>query len=534
MTEPVSIVPDIAPRRFRPSPIWLVPAIAAAIGLFLLLHVWADTGPEITITFDTASGLEAGKTEVKYKDVTVGLVKSISLSPDSRRVLVSVSLMKNAENLAREDTRFWVVRPRVGMGGVSGIDTLLSGAYISLDTGTSHTSGNRFSGLESPPAVINGMPGKQFDVVADDLGSLDIGSAVYYRRVPVGRVSSYALRPDGKGVSLNVFIDAPYDHFVTSSTRFWNASGVDLSLDSEGLQIKTQTMASVIAGGIAFANPPDDRTAKPAESHSVFTLADDQASAMTPQDGTPQVLQLRFQQSLRGMRIGAPVEFSSVKLGKVTAIDLDYDPAGSRFISVVTLEVYPNRLGHVLEKLPKPEKDSQRQAATFLRELVKHGLRAQARTGNLLTGQLYISLDFVPSAPPVPFDLTARPLQIPTLNGGFDHLQEQLATLIGKVSKMPIESMGNNLNAALGNLNQTLIQVNGQVLPQTTQTLRQLDQTMDNAQSLLAADSPLLQTLAEFQRTLYSLRTLTGLLTRQPQALITGRSHDDSNNKEQP
>lgn len=193
---------------------------------------------------------------------------------------------------------------------------------------------------------------------------------------------------------------------------------------------------------------------------------------------------------------------------------------------MVTLEVYPNRLGRVLEKLPKPEKDGEKQAAVFLRDLVQHGLRAQARTGNLLTGQLYISLDFVPNAAPVAFDLSARPLRIPTLNGGFDHLQEQVATLIGKVSKMPIESIGNTLNATLGNLNHTLIQVNGQVLPQTIQTLSQLDQTMNGAQRLLVADSPLLQTLAEFQRTLYSLRTLTGLLTHQPQALLTGRLND--------
>lgn len=526
MTDHDSPSPEILPRRWRPSLIWLVPGIASFTGLFLLIQLWMSAGPEVSITFQTASGLQAGKTEVKYKDVTVGLVKSIVLSPDSQRVLVTVALMKNAQNLAKADTRFWVVRPRVGMGGISGIDTLLSGAYISLDTGTSEKSGSLFQGLESPPTVINGMPGKQFEVVADDLGSLDIGSAVYYRRIPVGRVSSYALRPDGKGVSVNIFIDAPYDRFVTPSTRFWNASGVDLSLNSDGLQLKTQTLASVIAGGIAFANPPESGASLPSGGHSVFHLADDQASAMAPQDGTPQILQLRFQQSLRGMQTGAPVEFSSVKLGKVTAIDLDFEPAGSRFISVVTLEVYPNRLGRVLQKLPKPQKDGDKQAAFFLRDLVQHGLRAQARTGNLLTGQLYISLDFVPGAAPVPFDLNARPLRIPTLNGGFDHLQEQLATIIGKVSKMPIESIGNNLNATLGNLNQTLIQVNGQVLPQTTQTLRQLDQTMKGAQALLAADSPLFSTLAEFQRTLYSLRTLSGLLTRQPQALLTGRQND--------
>ncbi|MGC6388811.1 intermembrane transport protein PqiB [Ewingella sp. S1.OA.A_B6] len=531
MTEHHAPSPEIVPRRLRPSLIWLVPAIAALIGLFLLIQLWASSGPEVSITFQTASGLQAGKTEVKYKDVTIGLVKSIELSPDSQRVLVTVSLMKNAENLAKADTRFWVVRPRIGMEGISGIDTLVSGAYISLDTGTSDKYGSTFKGLETPPTVINGMPGKQFEVVADDLGSLDIGSAVYYRRIPVGRVSSYALRPDGQGVSLNIFIDAPYDRFVTPSSRFWNASGIDLSLNSEGLQLKTQTVASVIAGGIAFANQPGVSAAKSLSGHSVFTLADGQASAMAPPDGTPQILQLRFQQSLRGMQTGAPVEFSSVKLGKVTAIALDFDPSRSQFISVVTIEIYPNRLGSVLDKFPKPEKDGQKQAAGILRDLVQHGLRAQARAGNLLTGQLYISLDFIPNAAPVFFDLNVRPLRIPTLNGGFDHLQEQVATLIGKVSKMPIESIGNNLNATLGNLNQTLIQVNGQVLPQTTQTLRQLDKTMGSAQNLLAADSPLLQALAEFQRTLYSLRTLTGLLTRQPQAPLTGRNNDD---KEQP
>ncbi|GAB2933035.1 PqiB family protein [Hafnia psychrotolerans] len=526
-----ALSPEVLPRHLRLSMIWLVPAIAALIGLSLLIQLWAASGPEISITFQTASGLQAGKTEVKYKDVTIGLVKSIVLSPGSQHVLVTVSLMKNAEDLARTDTRFWVVRPRIGLGGVSGIDTLISGAYISLDTGASEKYGSTFKGLETPPTVINGMPGKQFEVLADDLGSLDIGSAVYYRRIPVGRVSSYALRPDGQGVSVNIFIDAPYDLFVTPASRFWNASGIDLSLNSEGLQLKTQTMASVITGGIAFANPPTINANQSAPSHSAFKLADDQTSAMAPLDGTPQILQLRFQQSLRGMQIGAPVEFSSVKLGKVTAIALDFEPSGSRFISLVTIEIYPNRLGSVLEKFPKPEKEGQKQAAGILRDLVQHGLRAQARAGNLLTGQLYISLDFVPNAAPAPFDLNARPLRIPTLNSGFEHLQEQVATLIGKVSKMPIESIGNNLNATLGNLNQTLIQVNGQVLPQTTQTLRQLDKTMGSAQNLLAADSPLLQTLTELQRTLYSLRTLTGLLTRQPQALLTGRNE---HYKEQP
>lgn len=518
--------PEVKPPAPRLSVFWLLPVAAALSGLFLLMQIWSVTGPEIAITFQAASGLEAGKTSVKYKDVTVGTVKNITLSGDNERVIVTVSLTKNAESLVRTDSRFWVVRPRVGMGGVSGIDTLLSGAYISMDTGISTEPARHFQGLESPPAVINGQPGTRFAVVTDDLGSLDVGSAVYYRRVPVGRVASYALRPDGKGVSLNIFIDAPYDRFVTANTRFWNASGVDVSLDADGLRLKTQTMASVIAGGIAFATP-DTPAVTPAEApRTLFVLAEDQAAAMAPPDGPANFFQLRFDQSLRGMKVGAAVEFSSIKIGKVTSVSLDYEKKGY-FTSVVGIEVYPSRLGTVVDKLPKPEKDTQKQAALLLRDMVKNGLRAQARSGNLLTGQLYVSLDFIPNTPPVPFDLTASPLRIPTINGGFDHLQEEMATLIGKVSKMPIESIGNNLNTTLGNLNQALVQVNGQLLPQASQTLDQLNRTLNSAQDLMATDSPfqqqLFQTLAEFQRTLYSVRTLSSLLTRQPGALISGR-----------
>lgn len=521
--------PLVTRRRWRISLVWLVPAVAALIGLSMLLHTWLSAGPEITIAFRTATGLEAGKTPVKYKDVTVGAVSDIALSDDGSHVIVTVSLAKSSASLTRKDTRFWVVRPRIGIGGVSGVDTLLSGAYIAVDAGTAKESARSFTGLETPPTVISGTPGKSFILHTEDLGSLDIGSPIYYRRIQVGRVTAYKLDEDGKRVNVQIFINAPYDRFVTADTRFWNASGVDVSLSADGLKLKTQSMTTIVAGGIAFATPVRSR-GEAAPEHAQFTLMQDQASAMAPPDGPAQYIQLRFDQSLRGLSIGAPVQFSGVDLGKVVSINLDYDPARRRFPTVVGIVVYPQRLGRVLDKLPKLEGDQQQQAARFLRGMVKHGLRAQARSGNLLTGQLYISLDFVPHAPEVAFDLSARPITIPTVNGSFDQLQEQVASIVSKIEKMPLDSIGRNLDTTLTDLNQTLKQINGQVLPETTQTLQQARQTFGVAQGALATDAPLQenlgQTLQEVQRAARSLRTLTDMLGRHPEALLRGRPDD--------
>ncbi|WP_259679293.1 PqiB family protein [Lonsdalea populi] len=522
--------PDISRQRRHISLVWLIPAIALITGAVLLSKTWLSAGPEITMTFLTASGLEAGKTAVKYKDVTVGTVTSLALEGDDDRVRVTVQLDKSAENLARADTRFWVVRPRVGMGGVTGIDTLLSGAYIGVDKGASDETRRAFAGLEAPPAVVNGMPGSQFEVLTDDLGSLDIGSPVYYRRVQVGRIASYKLKEDGKNVALQVFVDAPYNRFVTPKTRFWNASGLDVSVGANGFRLRTQTIASIVTGGIAFATADSDSGSPAAGSGITYRLAKDQDSAMAPPDGPAMFFQLRFERSLHGLAVGAPVEFSSIKIGQVVSVELDYNITGYRFPSIVGIEVYPNRMGNVLNKLPKATDNIELETAKFTRDLVEQGLRAQATSSNLLTGQLYISLDFIPQAPKVKFDITAHPLQIPTTRGGFDRLQEQLASIVSKVDKMPLESISNNLNATLGSLDKTLRQVNSQTLPETTQLLKQMRQTVETANDLIAEDSPMIMTLGqslqELLRALRSMRTLADQIERHPESLLQGRPND--------
>ena len=302
-------------NRLHLSLVWIVPLVALIIGIVLVVRSVTQSGPEIVIEFRSAEGLEAGRTEVRYKEVMVGQVRRVKLSPDLKRVLVTVALDKSVARLAVEDTRFWVVRPRIGTGGVSGLATLLSGAYIGLDAGVSEAARSEFTGLDLPPLILRGEPGRSFVLRADDIGSLDVGSPVYHRRIRVGRVVGYTLQADGKSVLVQVFIEAPHERLVTTQSRFWNASGIDVSLGASGLTVNTQSIASVLAGGLAFAAPELAEPGTAAAQGQQFTLFATQRAALAPEDGEPLRVRMVFNQSLRGLEIGAPVEL----LGRVTS-----------------------------------------------------------------------------------------------------------------------------------------------------------------------------------------------------------------------
>ncbi|MDG2537301.1 MlaD family protein [Dyella jiangningensis] len=525
--------PVVRRPRVNASIVWLVPIIAALVGLSLVIHAWLEAGPTISISFLSAEGLDPGKTPVKYKNVTIGRVTAVRLSEDRSRIIAKVALEKSAQGFATADTRYWVVRPRIGLGGVSGIDTLLSGAFIGADVGESSEPKSEFTGLENPPPVTHGAPGKTFDLHSDDLGSLDIGSPVYYRRIQVGRVSTYHLDKDGKGVTLQIFVDAPNDQFVTTSSRFWNASGVDVSLGADGLKVNTQSLATVLAGGLAFQDPPGPHDATPAQEDAAYRLFNDRATAMAPPDGEPKYIRMRFNQSLRGLAVDAPVEFLGVPFGRVVSVNLDFDEKTQTFPTIVGAVVYPARLGKAHDKLVAlaRSRGDDEQMSQMMGRLVEHGLRAQARTGNLLTGQLYIAMDFLPKAPKVAFDGTAKPLEIPTAPGDLDKIQQQIADIVGKLQKVPFDSIGKNLDQSLAELNRTLKQVNGSVLPEVKNTLKGAQQTLGTANSAFAPDAPLQQnlggTLQELQRAARSLRVLTDYLGDHPDALLRGRRADD-------
>ena len=545
LPEPVVMRP-----RFNVALIWLVPALAALVALSLVVNNWLQAGATITISFLSAEGLVAGKTPVKYKSVVIGKVNRIALSGDRSHVLVQVALDNSAEGFATVDARYWVVRPRIGLGGVSGVGTLLSGAYIGADVGRSKVSSDAFVGLETPPAVLHDAIGKSFTLKSGDLGSLDIGSPVYYRRIQVGQVVSYQLDRDGTGVSIQIFIDGPNDRFVSRDSRFWNASGVDVSLGADGLKVNSQSLATVLAGGVAFQAPPRPHDTSPAPENASFTLFADRATAMMPPDGPARYVRMRFDQSLRGLNVNAPVEFLGINVGRVVSMNLDYDPKRQRFPLDVGAVIYPRRLGRAYEKLAAVAHPggAQTELSSMIGVLVAHGLRAQVRAGNLLTGQLYIALDFPPNAPPASFDAQARPPLIPSVPGSFDKLQEQLADIVNKVQKLPLERIGHHLDQSLAELDLTLEQINQKLLPQLNdkllpqlndRLLPQIDSTLQDARRALgsagralSADSPLQQnlerTLQQLERTARSLRALTDYLGAHPEALIRGRQPDQA------
>jgi len=525
--------PRVLRRRRLPSLTWLVPLTAVVIGATLVVNAWRTAGPRITISFQTAQGLEVGKTLVKYRNVTVGHVTGIALSTDRNRVLVSADLLSSARDLLTADARFWVVRPRIGIGWASGLETLISGSYIAVEAGDAKLRQAEFVGLENPPPATHGLLGKSLVLHAKDVGSLALDAPVYFRRFEVGHVIDRELEDGGHGARVVVFIDAPYDRLVTRATRFWNASGVDLTLGADGMKLRTQSLASVLAGGVAFETAPTAQDVGEVRSGAQFTLFDDQAAAMAPPDGDPRYVRMRFAQSLRGLSVGAPVDFVGVNIGQVFSLDLDYDAKHKSFPVIVTALIYPRRMGKAYEVLEQSgTATSEDKMARLVSQLVARGLRAQPRTGNLLTGQLYIALDFMPGSRPARFDVDARPLEIPTVSGSVEELQQKLASIVDKIDRIPITQIGRHLDADLVDLDGALGELRTEVLPAGTTAFQSLHTTLGSVDHALADDAPwrdnIDQTLVEARSTLRSVRSLTDYLDRHPEALLRGRQPSKS------
>ena len=552
--------------RWRFQVVWLIPIVSALIGGWLAVKAVLDKGPTIEISFKSADGLEAGKTKIKYKDVEIGVVKTIALAEDRTGVVVTAELSKEAKGFLVDDTSFWVVRPRVSGASVTGLGTLLGGSYIGVDVGRSAKPRREFTGLEFPPIVTLDVPGRQFVLHAEDLGSLDVGSPIFFRRVQAGQVVAFELGKEGKGVTLKVFVHAPYDQYVTANTRFWHASGIDLSVDATGLKVDTQSMLSILVGGIEFQTPPESEPMQASEESSVFQLFPNRTLAFKHPDLVTESYVLVFKDSVRGLSVGAPVDFRGILVGEVTAINVEFDPKTKAFNMPVEVRFYPERLRSRLRKGTAAPRDIIVDARERLNAMVEHGLRAQLRTGNLLTGQLYVALDFFPDAAKVAVDWSKSPVEVPTVSGGFEELQASLSNIAKALEKVPFDKIGADLRKTLNSLDATLRsadklvkRVDEEVAPDarevlvearrmlqsTDQLVKRLDQevapevrtaiegvrrTLNVAEHSLADDAPLQQgmrdTLRELTRTAQSLRLLADYLERHPEALVRGKKEN--------
>jgi paraquat-inducible protein B len=325
------------PRRF--SVIWLVPLVAGAVAVWLAVVTLREKGPVVTIAFATAEGLEAGKTKVRYKDVEVGVVGEVRLSDDLKDIVAVADMSKQVAPFMTSGARFWVVRPRVGASGVSGLGTLLSGAYIELDPGQEGAQVSSFKGLDEPPPIASDVPGRRFLLHADSLGSADQGSPVHYRGLLVGQVLAHTLDANRRTVTLEIFVDAPHDALVRDTSRFWNASGIDVSVGAGGVEVSTGSLETIIAGGIAFDTPGIEEPGAPSATGHGFHLYENRRKVDEPVFTTRVPYLTYFTGSARGLRAGAPVEFAGIQVGSVTDVRLEYDPATRSLGVPVTFEI---------------------------------------------------------------------------------------------------------------------------------------------------------------------------------------------------
>ncbi len=546
-TPPADLPRPVIARRAHYSLwlVWLVPLVAVIIGVTLGARSILNRGPTITIYFHNAESIEANKTHIKYKDVDVGIVRRVKLTKDHREVEVTAEMRGNSgiENLLVTDTRFWVVRPRIGAAGVSGLGTLLSGAYIGMDAGRDATERREFEGLDVQPAITADVPGRQFTLMADDLGSLDIGSPIYLRRVPVGQVLAYAMQPDGRHIKFTIFITAPYDRFVSAHSRFWHASGVDVDLGAQGLHVQTQSVVSVLAGGIAFQDLPDPdaaalATPPEAAEGAQFTLYEQMADALKLPDSQGFDYRLLFASSVRGLAVGAPVEYRGLPIGEVTRIAVDGSggEANPEPLIAVDVRVYPRRLPTINKSGPEDMTlDDQKKR---IDPMVRRGFRAQLRSSSLLTGQLYVALDFIKDAPADRIDWSTTPPIMPTAPGSLQSLQDSLESIAKKLDAIPYDQLSKDLHKDLTDLDTTLNHVDGMVqhldtgvVPEAQKTLADARKAVDDLRKTLgtvdqAVGPQATNALGEVSKAAASLNSLAEYLKRHPESLLKGKPED--------
>ncbi len=429
--------PVTSPAKRRPSlsMVWIVPLVAAILALWLTYRHYEDLGPLVTIAFETAEGIEAGRTPIRRLNVEIGRVEKVELAKSLDQVVVTARMIEDADDYLNEQTRFWVVRPRIGLSGVTGLDTLLSGSYIEMDSRLGGDNTTRFEGLEEPPLTPEGAPGMRLNLRAKNGGNLAAGSPVLHRGVKVGRIENRELSKDSGYVQVEIFIDAPYDRFINSNTRFWDAGGFDVSFGSDGIEVGSATLETILFGGVAFSNPPRLTESTPVEPGTVFPLYESEQDAETmPAQGQMQEygFVLHFEESVRGLKIGAPVEFLGVRVGRVEDISIEYNPLSQDIEVPVLVFLEPQRISGVTGDLS---------VEASMSEAVGKGLRARLQTSSLLTGQLIVELAILPDEAPATYAMMEPYPILPTVPSQFARITSQAESFLDKLDALPLKKL---------------------------------------------------------------------------------------------
>lgn len=523
-------------KQSRFSPIWIVPIVALLIGLWLIYDNYTRIGPRITLTMANAEGIEAGKTMIKTRNVDIGQVEQVRLSDDLTHTLIIARINPEAEPMLVEDTRFWVVKPRIGREGISGLNTVLSGAFIQLQPGTSDISEREFAVLEQPPISTLGAKGLRIRLISQLGNSLRVGDPVTYQGFNVGRVESAEFDSERREMRHQLFIESPYDVLVTESTRFWSASGVDLKLDSEGFKVNIASLEALLGGGVTFGVLENLPVGAPAEADSTFILYGDEESAR--QEAYTQYLEyvLLIEDTVRGLSKGAPVEFRGIRIGTVSSVPWKFTSpernAQSGFAIPVLIRLEPQRLGSN-EKV-----DLEEWKARFDR-MLNAGLKATLKSGNLLTGSLFVDLNFQRDES---VEFVARKFEglqvMPTTSTGLAQIEQKVSNLLDKLNQLEVEpiltSMDRTLESSETMLNeirdltssiQTLVNASEtQEIPANiNQTLAEIRTTLQGLSPDSSAYQEMTGTLQRLEKLLRDIQPVARTLSEQPNALIFDR-----------
>ncbi len=518
-------------RRRHFSTVWIVPIVALIIGAVLIYKSVSQRGPTIQITFQTAEGIEAGKSVIKYKDIKVGKVTDIRFNEDLKSVVVTAELNKEMKHYLSEKTRFWIVHARLTAESVEGLDTLLSGSYIGMDPQPGKKELRHFKGLENPPVILDNLKGRSFVLEAEDKGSLQIGSPLYYKKLKAGKVIGSHLSADGRRVLIDVFIQEPYSRLVTDATRFWNASGIDAVIGPDGVEIRTASLTAILSGGISFDNFEVFGKGEPVEENHHFILFKNLKEARKIHYNRELYFWVYFQDSIRGLKEEAPVEFRGVKVGEVVSFFLVGDAETAEFRIPVLIRIEPERF-----TIQGMKQKSRGVDERIFKALIAKGLRAQLQSSNLLTGALLVNLDFFPDAEKVEPKKENGLYVFPSVPGTIASLKANLQNVLQKVASIPFEEIGQKVDALLANLNKETLphlthsveQFNTELLPSFTRLINNSNATVEEMRkNYLDTNADIhrnmLKLLDEITRTSRSIRQLTDYLNRHPESLIRGR-----------
>ncbi len=522
---PAGSPPGAKLRRRRFSFVWLIPLVAAAIAGYLGYRTVLSQGPLLTLSFQTGEGLAAGQTQLQYKAVLLGVVEAIDLSSDNSHVIVKVRMNHIGKRFLTSHARFWVERPRFTPGDLSGLTTLVSGAFIAVDPGPPGGSyRTSFTGLEEPPGVRSNEPGNSYVLKADHIGSLGTGSPVFYRDVQVGEVLGVDLGNGLGPATVSVFVKAPFDNLVKAQSHFWNSSGITAGLQGGGFHIEFQSLQAIISGAVTFDVPYDDFNNPPVADNSVFRLyqSKDDADAAGYQDNIKVIAY--FSSSVAGLMRGAAVDILGIQVGEVTGVTLVFDPQSGSSKARVEMEIQPERVASAAEIA-----QSSTPPLAMLQTMVNHGTRAELNMISFVTGQKGITLGAVANAKPARLTQEGDAYVIPSDDGGLAKVIANLTDISGKIDKMPLDKIGNNLNALLVSANKAVGS------PAMTNTLNQLSATLKTANTTLGGVNEDYGHDSDFQRNLQVLMTeataamreiklLSQQLERNPQSLLLGKN----------